>query len=585
VLYGLRYLEGRDDADTRELKRFVEHELHYLDFLQTLFWYEKLGKGQLFDDNVKAFLGCNDRFFLLAVLLGREDAVHHWLFARCREVEDDPDGHLDLWARYHYKSTICTFAGIIQEVMRDPEITVCILSCTKPIAQAFLLQIQQEFERNELLKRIYKDVLWADPVREASRWSRDKGIVVKRKTNPKEATVEAWGLIDGQPTSRHYKLLDYDDVVTQDLVGNPEIIKKVTERWELSDNLGTHGETRKWHQGTRYSFGDTYGVILERGTLKARVYPATVDGLLDGDPVLLSPERWEQVKDAQRSTVAAQMLLNPVAGNEAVFQAAWFKPYDVRPTTLNVYIMCDPSEGRAHSSDRTAIAVIGVDSADNRYLLDGVRHRMPLSERYGYLKKFHKKWSDDIGIQSVKVGYEKYGMQADLEVIKEWQNRDGYHFNIEELKFPREGLHSKPHRIRRLEPDFRNGRFYLPAVVWNPNVPDGVGGLAYWSIADADDPAHRLGQIVYRPYKGPTRNQLAAEKTGQSYRIIPAIKQIDEDRNVYDVTRALMEEMVFFPFSPKDDLVDALSRLYDLQPVKAGKYESAMLELPAWEDA
>jgi hypothetical protein len=46
-----------------------------------------------------------------------------------------------------------------------------------------------------------------------------------------------------------------------------------------------------------------------------------------------------------------------------------------------------------------------------------------------------------------------------------------------------------------------------------------------------------------------------------------------------------MEEMVFFPFSPKDDLVDALSRLYDLQPVKAGKYESAMLELPAWEDA
>jgi hypothetical protein len=136
MLYGLRYLEGRDDADTRELKRFVEHELHYLDFRQTLAWYEELGKAKnkrrLFDDNVQAFLGCNDRFFLLTVLLGREDAVHPWLFARCREVEDDPDGHLDLWARYHYKSTICKFAGIIQEVMRDPEITVCILSVNRP---------------------------------------------------------------------------------------------------------------------------------------------------------------------------------------------------------------------------------------------------------------------------------------------------------------------------------------------------------------------------------------------------------------------------------------------------------------------
>ena len=58
---------------------------------------------------MKRWLCRNDLFYLLVFGLHRKDANRDWLFARCRDVQNSPNGHLDLWARGHYKSTIITF--------------------------------------------------------------------------------------------------------------------------------------------------------------------------------------------------------------------------------------------------------------------------------------------------------------------------------------------------------------------------------------------------------------------------------------------------------------------------------------------
>ena len=100
--------------------------------------------------DVRALL-LGDLFFLLLVGMGRADMNRDFLFERCREVQQSPDGHLDLWAREHYKSTIITVAKTIQDVLRDPELTVGIFSHSRPIAKAFLRQIKREFEGNALL--------------------------------------------------------------------------------------------------------------------------------------------------------------------------------------------------------------------------------------------------------------------------------------------------------------------------------------------------------------------------------------------------------------------------------------------------
>ena len=40
----------------------------------------------------------------------------------------------------------------------------------------------------------------------------------------------------------------------------------------------------------------------------------------------------------------------------------------------------------------------------------------------------------------------------------------------------------------------------------------------------------------------------------------------------------LFEELIFFPFLDKDDGVDALSRLYDLEPADAIRFEEGALD-------
>jgi len=570
-------------------------------------WNEITDEAKKTDQDIAnwtlAYLCCKDRFYLLTRILGRDDLDHPWLYDRCREVELNPYGHLDLWARYHGKSSIITFGGIIQEVMRDPEVTIAIFSATKPLAQAFLSQIKGEFETNEHLKRIFADVLYENPRGKSkvlgpdgkeyeerpSKWSIERGITVRRKGHPKEATVEAHGLIDGQPTGRHFNKHYYDDIVHQDYLSEDQI-KKTTERFELADNLGTRHGVDKAIAGTRYHYADTYGVIMDRKAAEPRIHAATRDQTMTGELVLLTPENWEKIKKTQSNkTLAAQMLLNPTAGSEATFQSLWLKGYDVVPRTLNVYILVDPSKGSGPRSDRTAIAVIGIDPAGVKYLLDGFCHRMRLNERMERMDRLKAKWENVTGVQMVKVGYERYGMQSDLEVIEDKHRADNNLYPIEELNTPRQGGHTKQDRIERLEPDIRNGRFYLPCVVHHREFGDKIGefaGQCYWTVWDENaaettkrlrqKPRHHLGQIIYRPVKGLTKTQKLYQ--GIKNRIVTPLKRLDENKNVYDVTRVFVDEMIRHPFAAHDDMIDACSRIYDIEPLPPIQYDAKATE-------
>lgn len=409
-----------------------------------------------------------DLFFLIWYGFGRKDVEHAWILARCRDVQENPNGFLDLWAREHYKSTIVTYALTIQDILsshgNDPlpkwkgvEPTFGIFSHTRPIAKGFLRQIKRELEGNGLLISLFPDVLWSNATKESPKWSEDDGLVVRRKGNPKESTVEAWGLVDSQPTSKHFRVLVYDDVVTEKSITTPDMMQKTLSSWELSTNLGTEGGYERYI-GTRYHFNDAYRTLMERGII-LRLHPAQENGDIKGKPVFRSKEFLEGRRIKQGPyTYSCQMLLNPIADESQSLKKEWLKWHGGSDgMSMNRYILVDPAGEKKKTSDYTAMFVIGLGEDDNYYVLDMVRDRFNLLDRGDALFRLHRKWKPQFS-----VGYEQYGMQADVQYIKERMSRENYHFNI----IPLGGTVSKNDRIKGLIPSLSQGRWYFPDSVF-----------------------------------------------------------------------------------------------------------------------
>ena len=290
--------------------------------------------------------------------------------------------------------------------------------------------------------------------------SEDDGLVLKRKSNPKESTIEAWGLVEGQPTSKHFNVLIYDDVVTQGSVYTPEMMKKTLEAWEMSINLGAKN-TRRRLIGTRYHFNDAYREIIKRGAANPRIYAGTHDGTLEGEPVFKTKEQLNELRKVMgRYSYSTQILQNPLADEKESFQHEWLQWHKGSDgSNMNKYIVVDPANEKKKTSDFTAIWVIGLGQDRNYYVLDIVRDRLNLVERANRLFSLHKKW------RPLKVGYEQYGMQADIEHIKDRQNRENYRFTIEPLG----GKIPKNDRIRRLIASFTEKRWYFPESLFKTN--------------------------------------------------------------------------------------------------------------------
>ena len=119
------------------------------------------------------WLACYDLFYLVSRLSTAAGAVNvstgiplfnrPFVLERCRDIEEREHLAADIYGRGMVKSFTKTRMRNIQRVFVNPESTGIIFSYDRNAAKKHLRAVDEELTKNEVLKRLFDDVLYWNP--------------------------------------------------------------------------------------------------------------------------------------------------------------------------------------------------------------------------------------------------------------------------------------------------------------------------------------------------------------------------------------------------------------------------------------
>lgn len=268
--------------------------------------------------------------------------------------------------------------------------------------------------------------------------------------------------VGGSSTGRGADILLIDDPIKGRAEADSETLRR-----KLKDWYSSVAYTRLMPGGaiviiqTRWHEDDLAGWILREHADENWVV-LSLPAIDDDTGEALWPERYPLQRLEQIRSVLgprdwqALYQQRPRAGSGGEFKRAWLQHYDmIDRRELSVLMLVDPASGKRENNDYTSIWIVGLGPDDNYYVLDMVRDRLNLTERAEAVFRLHRKW------KPAQVRYERYGMMADVEYLRQEMNRRTYRFSLVEVG----GQTPKVDRIRRLVPLFEQGRVWLPETV------------------------------------------------------------------------------------------------------------------------
>jgi len=346
-----------------------------------------------------------------------------------------------------FKTSCVTVGFSLQQVCKNPNITILLDSEQKSKAVDYLNEIKANFERNKRLKALFGNFV---PQRG---WREDQIVVSKRTKSLKEPTVATSG-IDLPATERHFNIIIIDDLVSNQNVNTPEQRRKVLNHFKYILTRVVDENSLIIVVGTRWHYQDLYSWILEK---MKDSFDSLILSAEDKEGNLLFPEKLSRkfLDDEKRrlgSMYSALYLNEPVVSENALFKKEWIKYYKELPEDLEVqfYTAVDPAVSTSDEADNYVVITCAQDNMGKLYVEDlrcghftpdeGISHIIATKLLYNPRK---------VGIETNTFQtYIKHNLQKELDARR-------LYMNIVELSHF--GKKSKAQRIEALEPYFKAG--------------------------------------------------------------------------------------------------------------------------------
>ena len=366
-------------------------------------------------------------------------------------------------AREHYKSTIITKISTLWEIMQNPENTYCIMTFEEGLSVDFLGYIKTQCETNELLRALYPDVIWEDPakgyqvdestgVKTTWTWN-STALEFRRQSHPNEKTVEAFAVRGGSITGRHFSHLIMDDIETESMTKTENFIENMKNTVTNLFKAGRSDDLHVTMVGTFYTVNDLYCKLIKDDIIDESIIQSAIDQETR-HPIKYTDEAMEQViKSSTPAIFATQVMCDPSFSISAKFvYDRILRWHPVNLDGLNIYVFVDPAGTKTNRSDYTAILTAGYDINRNVMVIDLIRDKLTLDEKFSHLARIMRRY------RPIAIYYEQVGMQADIAYLQQKMQQTNIRFPIIPESPPR-GV-TKQVRIEQII--FRMNTIYLP---------------------------------------------------------------------------------------------------------------------------